>query len=271
MATPLEVIIEINNIGAMINYIPFILNFKYWYQTRIRDYLNISLFFLLSIVTNYTTSWTIWDNESTYRVFTFFYFMTSFIILTVASRAKWETPPTWAKMVIYSPVVSLIIFALLPGSLWFRHWWIGQAFFNPIAMIYDLFCLCCFASTRVEIPQNSKAKWTRIMWVLYFVVRIYQNFIFWTLGVLASNAIENFDASMLLLITINDLFSESLLLLMHIFFPQAVLITHEQLVRAVKVYKSINKYENRVLDIGIGNILGYLNDARQKLPDLVSD
>ena len=53
MATLLQIVIEANALTSILFYIPLLINLKYWYQTKIRDYLFIAFYFLATIIVSW--------------------------------------------------------------------------------------------------------------------------------------------------------------------------------------------------------------------------
>ena len=51
----------------------------------------------------------------------------------------------------------------------------------------------------------------------------------------------------------------------HIFYPEAVLVSHVQYHRAKDLYKKVEKHDSFIYDIGIDAITKYLEAARKEI------
>jgi hypothetical protein len=249
-------IILTNAILGYIKFFPLILNLKYYIQIKIKDYLYISLFFIFSILTEFSTSWDIWDNLETYRVFIFFGGISYYFGTLVAIRTKYEDPPNSAKLIPYLSIIVFSILYLLIPKIIVNGWWIGQYFFNPLQILLNSYIVYCFISTPAFITQSSKAKMARNLWILYFLGRVVQNIVAYYF-VLSGNWTDY--------ILVNALLSGVVLLILHIFYPESVLISFEQLHRAKHIYKKVQIKGNIIAKIGISNIQNYINSIPDEL------
>jgi hypothetical protein len=130
---------------------------------------------------------------------------------------------------------------------------------NILALSFTLFC---FISTPILVTNNSKANVSRYIWILYFTNECIRNIVVF-INVL-SNTIDVLVSiqTPLLFIVGSALLGGLLILILHILFPEAVLFSHEQIIRAHKMYKLI-PINSLIPRIGIRTINNYLETAKK--------
>lgn len=142
-------------------------------------------------------------------------------------------------------------------GVWTISFYLNQ-FHNLIipALIFYVF----FTTDSVDI--NKRVIYSRRIWMLWammFFIKIppllYYNVI-----------LQRFPSETplwaLYVILVPQVVAAGLLIILHVFFPEAVLISHEQVHRAHNLYGRINLKGNIINDIGISTIHSYLESVK---------
>lgn len=140
---------------------------------------------------------------------------------------------------------------------------VRQYIFNPLNMLGSIFVLYCFLTTSVMVKQDSYAQISKYLWIVYTTLDGFQDFLFYFFAVLPNVDPIAFSSLLILVLQLNSLITQIVLLTLHIFFPEAVLFSYEQLVKASKSYKAIELGKNKIQSLFLDRIKSYL----KSLPD----
>ena len=227
----ITLIVDILYVIAILSIIPAVLNFKYYIQLRVKDYLLLFLYFFFQIFTAVTRAYEIDTSEGFAFFWSEIFNQLKFIAITlVIIRIKWDKLPRWS----YSIFLYFTFIAFLGvtrwGSnnklgVWPVNFYLNQLhnFIIPILIFYVFFTTDYFKiKRRIVLSRRIWLLWA-VMFVLQIPPLLYYNVI-----------LQQFPNEMplwaLYLVLWPQVVQTSLILILHVFFPKAVLITHEQLI-----------------------------------------
>lgn len=231
-----------------------------------KDYLFVSLYFLFIFLANQLTGFDQSREVPIFKEYNTFFFLSDFFLVLVVMRIKWADPPKYVKIGAGSLLIIAVLNLFVPPTLFIGVWWVGQYYFNPINLIVMLFTVWCIWSTRETFAGNRRVKLARYIWVITSLLFALQNIVVIYFALVLQYSINNTPFYVIIfLITNGQLFSWPILF-MHIFLPEAVLISQEQIFRVKKLYKHVLTPKNAIAKLGINKINQYLELAVQLKP-----
>lgn len=275
---------------AAFSIIPIILNLNYYRKTRIIDYFIVALFFIsywffpienliyygggtyLIPYTGVHGQFELLDfiivNLMDNFLWYFLWIVDALPLAIIALRAKYgsfRNMPLGFKLLISYPIGLLLINLIdqnrtiltsdpNAGSLlWFS--------LQTSRMLFHGIIVLCFLST--DYRKTSRTQKSRLIWIASSICWIIGTGIYFVTSFIFTDIIEYYTYETAFIGYVLFQMAFILLLINHIFFPEAVLFTHEHIVIAMKSYDRVKNASESSTNKGIQMIKDYLDT----LPD----
>ena len=268
-----------NLLIGFIGIIPMVLNLKYSIQFKIWDYFLLFLYFIVfgpyelffEATSQYGFPGTFWP----YNIWTeplFLYVIAniceSIPLYLITIRYKWAYPPFWAYLLIGLPVSFTIIDILVNDQVVIFNFALSYWFIWSIrVLIYSIIAYIYFTG-NLMVPTkralHAKQFWsisTSFIAIGMFLLMCQPLF-----GALS-------DPNAVIVVGLAMIFFDSafvLLLTLHIFFPEAILLSDEKILNSNKIYKKIDtvtKPTNILTSIGINILKSYIEDLPPEIKE----
>ncbi|MHA2245383.1 MAG: hypothetical protein ACXADY_10495 [Candidatus Hodarchaeales archaeon] len=273
-------IVDVGNIIIVVlSFFPMILNIKYYRKTGLLDYLLVSIYFFgWAILVGFgmiylgMIPFLEWDGlagdfviiDLIYGNIIFYYTLVfdAFPLFVVAIRAKYggsfKNIPNLVKgLGILSILLGLlaiidqnqiIINPNVPGADFLRVvLYFNRAFFH-------FFVVYAFISCNYQ--ETPRSKLSRKIWIIASATWVFSM----AYGAILAFVLAIPDTPLTFAIFVIPIdIGFALLLINHIFYPESVLFTHEQLGRALKAYPIVEEATKENPDWGINRIKWYLD------------
>lgn len=288
-------VLDVHLIVVFLSLIPLFLNIKYWRQTGLVDYLLVSLsFFVWSI---YTLVEIFWSDQLLalplglgFFIFNVFNNLDAFPLFLVAVRAKYlrrSDIPRW----IYGIGTISILLALIAvidnsNSYWYfldgqfvfgtggpsadnaltfvSTSWIWTVWINRI-MLHATIAYTYLTTKHYRNRRTNISRWFwiigSILWVWIMLWLMVPSGFFGYAQDLSRSYIEVLAFTPFVIVSI-------MVVINHTVFPEAVVITHSQILRAKKLYSKVGLKDNIVNDLGISFVKSYLDDLPEELLEI---
>jgi hypothetical protein len=187
-------------------------------------------------------------------------------LFIVAIRAKYGSNikdiPKYLIILGTIPVILTLIGWIDQLETVIRGFYLFQWALFTGRITYHSFVIYAFLTSKHD--ESRRASTSRYLWII--------SSIFWVFGllnvliydsILGKSTYENEYMHLLFFVLIN--FGATLLLINHVFYPEAVLFTHEQIGRALSLYGAIDLTGNRIKDYGLVKIKNYLETLPEEL------
>ena len=281
-------IVDIGNLLiAALSFFPMILNFKYYKKTGILDYLLVSIYFFnWSIICSFhfiyigfSIPYFEWDGivgdfgivDLIYGKIIFYYMavLDAFPLFVVAIRAKYgdsfKNIPNLIKGLGILSILAFFLTIIDQGQMVFNPNVVGVTFFDLVLVLnrcfFHLFVVYAFISSSFQ--KTSRAKVSRKIWIIASAI--------WAFSIGLSGfwgfILEwNFTDPLLFALFIIPIdIGFALLLINHVLYPESVLFTHEQVIRALKAYPLVEEANEKNPSWGITHIKEYLDSIPEDI------
>ncbi|MCE7733320.1 MAG: hypothetical protein GPJ54_00485 [Candidatus Heimdallarchaeota archaeon] len=248
---------------------PMILNFKYFYQLRITNYIFAGSWLSLNFIGNWMVYFgTSEDIDHTLYIYSLSDFMITFsnaFLLLMIAGIRWDKFPKWIyALLIYNflaGVTGMIVTLVTNDTIFIGVHPISQYFF-PFSVVLTQ-CVILYAMLSGDIVRkNKRVMFARNLWIATSSIHLLAQSL--NLGAnLLQIPFEDWPLWFFYIVVIGVTVSGLLILVNHIFFPEAVLITTTAYHKAAGLYATIGKKEKLIPDIGIGAIISYFESAKQ--------
>jgi hypothetical protein len=274
-----------NIIIAVLCIFPMIVNYRYYKKTGIIDYLLVSIyFFSWSIILafhiiyyGFVTSFIQWGGfvgdfafiDLIFGKFINLYNLTldALPLFLVAVRAKYggsfKNIPNWVKGVGFLTILLALVSLIDQQQTTIGSTDLGllEAILSINRILLHGFVVYAFITCEWE--ETPRSRISRRIWIISSAI--------WVLGLTYANiisfipGINFFDMIPFAIFIIPIDICFALLLINHIFYPESVLFTHEQIGRALKIYPRIQESFEKHPDRGTKYIKQYLDSIPEDL------
>lgn len=262
---------------ALLALIPFVLNLKYSYQFKLVDYILLVIYFSywgpFMLFFESTGSWAFSEEVFPYAsAWQEPFFLMAFTnicecipIYLIAIRSNWEYPPLWSYLLsVYGLSIALVVIVdnnqTLINNYPLLIWgiWLSRIFFYGASAYI-------FYNTRLINPTKRSLR-AKYIWVTSTgLITVAMIFVMIVCGLLG---IQQINSDPLAVVQAYIFFAMwfiafLFIIVLHAFFPEAMLLSDEQLRNAKKIYKiiySMKKKENRINELGMSLFKQYLED-----------
>lgn len=260
----------------LLGFVPCILNFKYSVQFKVVDYFLIFIYFLYwgpigllyEVPSNYGFL-SLW-NEPLW-IYAFTNICESLPLYFVAIRSRWDYPPVWSYLLGCIPILLSIIVVVdneqtYIGLYTFFYWfaWITRVVF------YAIICIIFYQAKLVS--NTHRARMSKYLWIFSTALFSIGMSYFLLGGLLGIDQFNNpNDATIIMGVMVFIFLDSSFILLniLHVFYPESIILTTDQLRNLKKIYQSVVKktdqHENIVADIGLNKVRNYLDELPEDI------
>jgi hypothetical protein len=284
--------IELNLVGnmglAILAVIPFIVNLRYYRKTKIFDYLLLAIYFFIWSVLNMFEHWywgasTRWfefeggvgkiellDSFYTNHIRYFLWTLDSIPLFFIGIRAKYGSDFSKLPKIVYAIAlltVSLTVWSWIDQSQFRIHEDIIDSDSQSIARFTSRFLFHAFLAyifLTVDHEKSNRTDTSRYLWIVGSIGWVFAMGIGLIFpSVFRISAYTNLSLLIVGFTLVNIAYL--LLVINHAFFPEAVLFTHEQIVRAFSVYERVELTNSPIKDFGLSRIQEYLDSIPEEL------
>lgn len=189
------------------------------------------------------------------------------VLLLHAVRLKWEAPPVFVIVsLFFIPIMSILnAFVVVPD---YRELLIGMGLQpliplllelpNYIGLVSTFAFILVYASTK-PIVKDRRTDTARILWVIVGFS--------WCVDFILKLVAFDFFIEIFLLIQLKRLFTSLVVVFITVRYPEAVLISQPQIIRAINLYQSIKSLETEqdIQNFGMTSLIDYIDRIPSEL------
>jgi hypothetical protein len=203
-----------------------------------------------------------------YEIANSFAIITQLILLSVVFRLKYNEIPIWAnfiKMLLLLVAVYTFIAAIYTrDSIIFGAYPLAQYFYS-ISVVITQAIVVYVMITITSIQNNKRVNHSKFLWILSASIWGTAQLIVCSHLLLFQIAIDQLSFIELILIVSLVTIAQVPILINHIIYPEAVLLSYEQLHRARDLYKRITPRGNVLEQYGMVQLRDYLDSIDYNL------
>ncbi|MFX1506746.1 MAG: hypothetical protein ACFFDC_11650 [Promethearchaeota archaeon] len=183
------------------------------------------------------------------------------VLLLHAVRLRWEAPPVFVIVSLFLIPIMSIQNALIVVPE-YRDLLIGMGFQTLIPLILELPNYIGFVSTFTfilvyasikPVVKDRRTDTARILWVIVGFS--------WCVDFILKLVAFDFFIEIFLFIQLKRLFTSLVVVFITVRYPEAVLISQPQIIRAVNLYQSIKSLETKqdTQNFGMASLIDYID------------
>ena len=252
-------------------FIPIYILIKYYKKTKIFDYLLFSIFLGFLVIEQFAEIFfliELWPSQELwFFVNQISISMFLLVLLLHAVRLKWEGPPMFLIVsLLLIPIMSILNALIVVPE--YIDLLIGTGLQSLIPLIRELpkyiglvstfAFILVYASTK-PVVKDRRANTARILWLIVGFS--------WCIDFILKLVAFNFFIEIFLLVQLKRLFTSLVAIFITVRYPEAVLISQPQIIRAVDLYQSIKSLntEQAIQNFGMASLIDYINQIPAEL------
>ena len=259
-----QIVLINNTIMFILIRFPAVLNFKIYRDLRLTDNLIVAIFFLSGGIQAFMVACGLYFNIELMFYVELLVAVWTTTLYVLSMRLTWTKPPwiMYVLLLLYLAAFIIPFFSIFSDRIVFE---LDVRYLCEFTLLFSIFA---YVKSKSSLTI-SKVKITKTLWITYMCLMLFSVIMqqIWTLLPSLNNPI-----GYLCFVILPQDIAIVLFLIAHVFFPQAVLWSDEQLYRAREVYKIAKAMSKpKRINIGTEAILDYLNTVRNLKPNISRD
>jgi hypothetical protein len=269
MITFFELIGNYHFIIGIFYIIPLVLCLKYYIQFKISDYLLLVIYFIYWLQEGF--AWKGMDIFSIFPQSVGFALndidaLPLYIIAVraVDQRRLWMyivgSIPILLTLIVVFDTNNTIIIGIFPLHFWVS--WFARLYYHSFIGIV-------FYRSK-KLNDIKRIRWSKNLWILHSILWVFPMVIFIINNGILQHPQDGSGPIWLVYVILTPIsLAAAIIMILHIFYPEAVLITYEQLHRAKKLYNIVLTH-NPVKDFGLSTLKNYMDSIPKELRDKIN-